>query len=96
MKVTKRDGRKVEFELSKIQSAIRKAFESSKTDYTDEMIEFISLHVTSDLQYRKNKSKLTVEDIQDSVERVLIRAGYDKVAKEYILYRKQRENVRNV
>lgn len=96
MKVIKRDGRKEEFELQKVQGAIKKAFDATKTQYTDEMIEFISMHVTSDLQYRKNKNKLSVEDIQDSVERVLIRGGYDAVAKQFILYRKQRENIRNV
>ena len=41
-------------------------------------------------------NKITVEEIQDSVENVLIQAGYADVAKAYILYRKQREKVRNM
>ena len=95
MEVIKRSGRKVEFKLEKIQQAIKKAFNSCKREYTDEILEFITLHVTSDLQHREDKTKLTVEDIQDSVERILIRSGYDDVAKSYILYRKQREIIRN-
>lgn len=60
------------------------------------MIDLLGLRVTSDFQKKITDNKITVEEIQDSVENVLIQAGYADVAKAYILYRKQREKVRNM
>ncbi len=93
--VTKRDGKVVEFDITKIAAAIRKAFEATDTEFNDSVIDFLALKVTSDFQPKIANGKIAVEDIQDSVEAVLSRGGYEQVAKAYILYRKQREKLRN-
>ena len=92
--VVKRDGTIKEFNLDKIINAIRKAFDAVKKEYTDETIDFLALKVTAHFQGKIKDARVSVEDIQDSVETVLIQAGYDDVAKAYILYRRQHENVR--
>ena len=94
--VVKRDGKVVDFNIGKISAAITKAFEASGKQYHPSVIELIALHVTSDFDSKIRDGKVTVEDIQDSVEKVLSESGYADVAKAYILYRKQREKVRNV
>ncbi len=94
--VLKRDGAVVDFDIKKISTAIKKAFDASKTEYNDDIIDFIALKVTADFNKKIKDSKIAVEDIQDSVERVLSQAGYNDVAKSYILYRKQREKIRNM
>ena len=94
--VVKRDGELDEFKLSKITSAIHKAFDAKDKNYSNDMIDLLGLRVTSDFQNKIKENKITVEEIQDSVENVLIQAGYADVAKAYILYRKQREKVRNM
>ncbi|MBQ7164518.1 MAG: ribonucleoside triphosphate reductase, partial [Clostridia bacterium] len=95
-RVLKRDGKTVDFDLSKIKKAMVSAFDACKTDYLDEVIDFLALKVTADFQPKIKDGVITVENIQDSVESVLIKAGYDEVSKAYILYRKQREKLRNV
>lgn len=94
--VVKRDGKEVSFDIDKIRNAIKKAFSSIEKEYDDNIVDFIALKVTSDFQTKVRESRITVEDIQDSVERVLSQAGYEDVAKSYILYRKQRERIRNM
>ncbi len=94
--VIKRDGNVVDFNISKISAAITKAFEALGKQYHPSVIELISLHVTSDFESKIKDGKITVEEIQDSVEKVLSESGYADVAKAYILYRRQREKVRNV
>lgn len=94
--VVKRDGEIADFELSKISAAIEKAFDAKDKYYSEDMLSLLSLRVTSDFQGKIKNDQVTVEDIQDSVENVLIQAGYGDVAKAYILYRKQREKVRNM
>lgn len=94
--VTKRDGETVEFQLDKIITAIKKAFKATGKSYTDEIVELLSIRVTSDFQHKIRDSRIAVEDIQDSVEKVLEESGYTDVAKAYILYRKQREKIRNL
>ncbi len=94
--VQKRDGKKVEFELSKISNAIKLAFEAQEKQYNMEIIDFLALKVTADFEPKIKDSLITVEDIQDSVESVLVQAGYADVAKAYILYRRQREKIRNM
>ncbi|MBQ4586603.1 MAG: ribonucleoside triphosphate reductase [Clostridia bacterium] len=94
--VVKRDGQRVEFNISKIASAITKAFEASKKQCHPSVIDFLALKVTADFENKIKNGVVAVEDIQDSVETVLIKAGYDDVAKNYILYRKQREKIRNM
>ena len=95
-RVVKRDGRIVEFELPKIANAMKKAFDATETNYNDSVIDFLAVMVTADFQGKIKDDLINIEDIQDSVESVLSRGGYEHVAKAYILYRKQRENLRNV
>ena len=62
--------------------------------YNNDIIDLLALRVTADFQKKVENDEIHVEDIQDSVERVLGQAGYEEVAKAYILYRKQREKMR--
>ncbi|NLM56592.1 MAG: ribonucleoside triphosphate reductase [Clostridiales bacterium] len=94
--VIKRDGKVVDFDISKIATAITKAFIAQGVNYNQSVIDFMALKVTSDFQPKIKDDKIAVEDIQDSVERVLVQAGYAEVAKAYILYRRQREKIRNM
>ena len=94
--VVKRDGKITDFNISKISVAITKAFEATNKAYNPDIIDLLALKVTADYQDKIHDGKVTVEDIQDSVESVLSKAGYADVAKAYILYRKQREKVRNL
>ena len=94
--VIKRDGKIAEFDLAKISEAIKMAFEAQETEYNDNIIDFLALKVTADFSSKIKDHKIAVEDIQDSVESVLVQAGYGEVAKAYILYRRQREKVRNL
>ena len=94
-RVVKRDGKIKDFDISKIVSAIVRAFEAKQKEYNQSTIEFLALKVTAHFHDKIRDELITVEDIQDSVETVLIQAGYDDVAKAYILYRRQHENVRN-
>ncbi len=94
--VVKRDGKVVDFNLSKISSAITKAFEAQNKQYNSDIIDLLALKVTSDYESKIKNGTVGVEDIQDSVEHVLISAGYADVAKCYILYRRQREKIRNM
>ncbi len=94
--VTKRDGQVVDFNISKISAAIGKAFEAQGKQYTQDIIDLLALKVTADYEPKIVDGMISVEDIQDSVESVLISAGYADVAKCYILYRKQREKIRNM
>ncbi|MBR6404560.1 MAG: ribonucleoside triphosphate reductase, partial [Lachnospiraceae bacterium] len=95
-RVVKRDGKQVDFNISKITAAITKAFDACEMQYHPDVIDFLGLKVTADFESKIENNQVTVEQIQDSVESVLIRAGYDEVAKAYILYRKQRERFRNL
>ncbi len=94
--VKKRDGKIAEFNLAKIGEAIRKAFEAQEKNYNQDIIDMLALKVTAAFEPKIKDELVSVEDIQDSVESVLIQAGYDDVAKGYILYRKQREKIRNL
>ncbi|MEY8353685.1 ribonucleoside triphosphate reductase [Lachnospiraceae bacterium 54-53] len=96
IQVVKRDGENAEFSLNKITEAIKKAFKATKNQYNNEILELLSLRVTADFQEKMSGGKVSVEQIQDSVEHVLEQAGYTDVAKAYILYRKQREKIRNM
>ncbi|MFA6755886.1 MAG: ribonucleoside triphosphate reductase [Bacilli bacterium] len=93
--VKKRDGSVVSFDLGKIQNAIIKAFDAEHQDYTKEIVELLSLRVVADFDSKTKDEVISVEDIQDSVEVVLIQAGYIKVAKAYMEYRKTHQNLRS-
>ncbi len=95
-KVVKRDSKIVDFNLSKISDAIQQAFEACQKEYNQDIIDFLALKVTADFSSKIEDGKISVEHIQDSVESVLIKAGYDDVAKAYIIYRRQREKIRNI
>ena len=92
----KRDNKIVDFDLSKISHAITQAFEACDRDYNPDTIDFLALKVTADFEPKIKDGLIAVEDIQDSVEAVLIKADYADVAKAYILYRRQREKLRNM
>lgn len=96
IEVVKRDGEIAEFKLQKITEAIKKAFKATNKGYNDEILELLSLRVTADFQGKMKDGRIEVEEIQDSAERVLEETGYTDVAKAYILYRKQREKIRNM
>ena len=95
-KVTKRDGKVVDFNFDKIKTAIQKAFDACNKQTNPDIVDFLTLKVTADFEPKVKDGAIAVEAIQDSVESVLIKAGYDDVSKAYILYRKQREKIRNV
>ena len=95
-KTRKRDNKIVDFDLSKISHAITQAFEACDRDYNPDTIDFLALKVTADFEPKIKDGLIAVEDIQDSVEAVLIKADYADVAKAYILYRRQREKLRNM
>ena len=94
--VTKRDGTAAKFEIGKISAAITKAFQAMDKQFHPSVIDLLALRVTADFEPKIKDGRIAVEDIQDSVEKVLSEAGYADVAKAYILYRKQREKVRNL
>ena len=94
--VIKRDGKVAEFEITKISEAIGKAFEALEKPYTNEILNLLALRVTADFSKKMHDGTISVEEIQDSAEKVLSDSGYADVAKAYILYRRQREKIRNV
>ncbi len=96
LQITKRSGENVDFNISKISDAIKKAFDACEKSYTNDIIDLLSLRVTADFQKDIHDGVIELEKIQDSVERVLEQAGFSEVAKAYILYRKQREKMREV
>ena len=94
--VIKRDGQRVDFDLTRISNAITKAFDAAEIPYNTDIINLLALQVTADYAGKIKSNSIGVEDIQDSVEAVLQRAGYAAVAKSYILYRKNREKLREM
>ena len=94
--VLKRDGKVADFNIAKISDAIKLAFDAQEKNYNDNIIDFLALKVTADFEPKIKDHQIAVEDIQDSVESVLVQAGYADVAKAYILYRRQREKLRNL
>ena len=94
--VVKRNGKTAEFDIKKIAAALEKAFEACERPTHPSVIDFLALKVTSDFESKIKDGFIAVEDIQDSAESVLAQAGYADVAKAYILYRRQREKLRNM
>ncbi len=94
--VVKRDGKIASFDLKKISDAITQAFDACNKQYNANIIDFLALKVTAEFEPKIEDETISVENIQDSVESVLIKAGYDDVAKAYIIYRRQREKIRNL
>jgi len=94
--VIKRNGQETSFDIDKIRQALTKAFTATQQPYDQDVIDFLSLKVTSDFSAKVKDGHIAVEDIQDSAEAVLAKAGYAEVAKAYILYRQQHEKLREV
>ncbi len=94
--VRKRDNKIVDFDISKITKAIEMAFEACEVNYHPNIIDFLALKVTANFEAKIKDDLIAVEDIQDSVEEVLVQGGYAEVAKAYILYRRQREKLRSL
>ncbi len=94
--VEKRDGKVVDFNIQKIAKAIKMAFDALSKQSHPSVIDFLALRVTSDFESKIKDGLISVEDIQDSVEKVLGQAGYDDVAKAYIIYRRQHAQIRDV
>ena len=94
--VIKRDGAETDFNIAKISVAIQKAFDAVGKESHPSIIDLLALKVTAHFESKIKDGKIAVEEIQDSVEAILSESGYADVAKAYILYRKQREKVRNL
>lgn len=94
--VIKRDGSEAGFCLGKIKEALVKAFNATQMQFNQDIIDLLALRVTADIQGKIKDGRVHVEDIQDSAEKVLEQAGYTETAKAFILYRKQREKMRNM
>ncbi|HPV21756.1 MAG TPA: anaerobic ribonucleoside-triphosphate reductase, partial [bacterium] len=92
----KRDGSLVTFDLVRIKEAIKKAFDATEMIYNEDILDILSLRVTANFQSRIKDDVIMLEDVQDCVEKTLEQTGYTEVAKAYILYRKQREKLRNM
>lgn len=90
MKVQKRNGQIVAFDICKIENAISKAFESQSATYDANVVE----HIKQVIQTAYPKGPVEVEAIQDCVENALMQFGYYNVAKAFILYREQRKQSR--
>lgn len=96
IRVAKRDNSIVDFNLDKIKGAISQAFDATNKVYNDQIIELIALRSTANFNSKIKDGVIHVEDIQDGVEIALIQSGYVDVAKAYITYRKQHENIRQM
>ena len=94
--VIKRGGEITDFTLTKISDAIMKAFNATDVSYNNDIVDLLALRVTADFQGKVKDNCIQVEEIQDSVEKVLEQAGYTDAAKAFILYRKQREKMRTM
>lgn len=91
--IMKRDGRTVDFQRKKIESALRKAFDACQVSASDEKIVKLCDQVIEGLA-ESGWDAPSVEQIQDTVESVLVKNGFLRVAKAYILYRAERTRVR--
>ena len=95
--IRKRDGRIVPYDGDKIQQAVLKAFEASGSAKGEETARAIREQVEAELENNENISSTpSVEEVQDTVERVLIEKGFVRTAKAYILYRAERSRVREM
>ena len=95
-RVKKRDGKIVRFDIKKISEAMEKAFDSVDRESCDSILDMLALKVCADFEDKIHDGIIEVENIKDSVEKVLSDNGFADVAKSYILYRKERERLRNV
>ena len=96
LRIKKRDGGIEDFDITKIENAIEKAFMAEHKFYNHDIIEMLALRVTAEFNKKVVNETIGIEDVQDSVEIVLIQAGYVDVARSYIIYRKQHQNLRDI
>ena len=96
LRLKKRDGNIEDFDLKKIENAIERAFMAEHKFYNADIIQMLALRVTADFNHKVKGDVISVEDVQDSVEIVLVQAGYVDVARSYMIYRKQHENMRQM
>ena len=94
--IIKRDGRKVPFDPQKITDAIMKAFRACNSAKTTKTAEQLTRQVLDELEKNECIGEPSVEEVQDTVERVLIENGFVRTAKSYILYRAERSRVREM
>ncbi len=95
--IRKRDGRTMTFDRAKIENAIFRAFQASGSAKGHETSEALTDRVMKELENNESISGIpTVEQVQDTVERVLIEKGFVRSAKAYILYRAERSRVREM
>lgn len=92
IKVEKRDGRLVEFNIEKVSEAIRKSMKRTSLGVDEGLIEKIQTNLLNSKLYKEEK--VTVEDIQDFIEKELMKSSRKDVAKEYIVYRENRNKIR--
>jgi len=92
----KRDGKIVDFNIDKIQEAIEKAFKATESNYNEDILQLLALRSVSRFQEKMENNVVDIEDVQDSVEKVLEESGFTDVAKAYIIYRKQHQNLREL
>ena len=94
--ILKRDGREVPFDASKITYAIERALEATGGKPSEDSAEKLAEQVVCELEAGESVGVPTVEEIQDTVEKVLIKNGFVRTAKSYILYRAERSRVREM
>ena len=94
--IIKRDGRQVSFDPGKITEAVMKAFQACNSAKSRRTAEEITRQVLAELDANENIETPSVEDVQDTVERVLIENGFVRTAKAYILYRAERSRIREM
>lgn len=97
MKIIKRDGSKVDFELEKIKRAIYKAFKSVDSTITDDKLDYIAQKIVKTIEEKfPADHTVTVEEVQDLVELNLIDENYYREVKSFILYRAKHNMDRKV
>ncbi len=96
LKILKRNGNVEPFDIKKIEKAIEKAFIAEHKVYSDDVIQMLALRTVSIFNSKAKNETIGVEDVQDAVEIALVQAGFVDVAKSYIIYRKQHQNLREL
>ncbi len=94
--IKKRNGKIENFQIDKIQKAIQKAFEATQSVYNEDILQLLALRAVSKSQNQMEKGVIDIEILQDNVEVVLEESGFTEVAKAYIIYRKQHQNIREL
>ena len=93
--IVKRDGRVVDYDISKIETAIKKAMVAVGSNGISDTEKLAKL-VEQDLETKYKDKNPSVEQIQDEVESILMTNGYEDVAKAYIIFRNRRNEIREM